>query len=149
LSIAPRACCSASSNLFLLEASHAFSYSILAFDGTFNLATLTVVDRTAANFHGKQLSSSAVGPAPNVEFWTRFTDGLPSTPKLGEYLVFCAHNGMTEIIDAKPQNSARFQLKTADTRWRSGFGWRPFRARVITLEQGLPGDLRAALIQEC
>src|SRR5579864_9079100 len=110
-----RACCSASSNLFLLDASHAFSYSILAFDGIFNLVTLTVVDRTAANFHGKHVSSSAVGLALNVELWMTFTDGLPATPKLGEYLVFCARNGMTETAIAKPQSSPCFQLKRADS----------------------------------
>jgi hypothetical protein len=71
------------------------------------------VDRTAVNFHGKHLSSSAVGLELNVELWTTFTDGLPSAPKPGEYLVLCAHNGMTETTIANPQSSICFQLKTA------------------------------------
>src|SRR5579864_7270678 len=141
-----RACCSASSNLFLLDASHAFSYSILAFEGTFNLVTLTVVDRTASNFHGKHVSSSAVGLVLNGALRTTFTDGSPCAPKVGVYLVFCARKDRTETTIAKAQSGTRFQLKAADRLERSGFSRQVFRRRVITLEQGLPVDLRVAFI---
>jgi hypothetical protein len=57
-SIASRACCSASENFCFLKALQAFSYWLLAFEGTPNLIALTLAPRTLGRSHGRQASSS-------------------------------------------------------------------------------------------
>src|SRR5207302_2566324 len=58
LSMAPRTCCSASGSFFRLKAPQAFSYSLLAFEGTPNLIALTVAPRMSVRSHGRHASSS-------------------------------------------------------------------------------------------
>jgi len=57
--IASRACCSASVSFFFLKELQAFSYWLLAFEGTPNLTALTVAPRTSGSAHGRHASSSA------------------------------------------------------------------------------------------
>src|SRR6267154_799536 len=56
--MAPRTCCSASGSFFRLKAPQAFSYSLLAFEGTPNLIALTVAPRTSLRSHGRHATSS-------------------------------------------------------------------------------------------
>src|SRR5258708_2171845 len=113
--MALRACCSASSNLFLLAVLHAFSNSLIACEGTFNLVAVTELARRSERFQGKHFSSSIVKVKLTVEPFV-LTGDIPFRAYMFTVAetYFCACNGVPNAAMAKRPNSHCFHLRAPD-----------------------------------